>query len=55
VAMAPRLGTLLFNASPFDPWSYGAAGASLLAAALLASYAPARRAGASTPADLLRG
>ena len=55
VAIAPRLGTLLFNASPFDPWSYGAACASLLTAALLASYAPARRAGASTPADLLRG
>jgi len=53
-ATAPRLGTLLFRASPFEPWSYGVACASLVAAALAAAYAPARRAGASNPADLLR-
>jgi putative ABC transport system permease protein len=54
VLTAPRLGTLLFHASPFDPWSYGLACLTLLTAALLASYLPARRAGASNPADLLR-
>ena len=53
-AIAPRLGSMLFHASPFDPWSYGMACLSLLTAALLASYGPARRAGASNPADLLR-
>jgi predicted permease len=54
VAIAPRLGSLLFRASPFDPWSYGVACLSLLTAALVASYMPARRAGASNPAELLR-
>lgn len=39
---------------PFEPWSYARACASLRTAALLAAYAPARRAGASNPADLLR-
>jgi predicted lysophospholipase L1 biosynthesis ABC-type transport system permease subunit len=53
-AIAPRLGSLLFQASPFDPWSYGVACVSLFIAALLAAYAPARRAGSSNPADLLR-
>jgi putative ABC transport system permease protein len=52
--LAPRLGSLLFHASPFDPWSYAVACASLLTAALVASYAPASRAGAANPADLLR-
>jgi len=54
VAIAPRLGTMLFHASPFDPWPYATACLSLLTAALLASYFPARRAGTSNPADLLR-
>jgi putative ABC transport system permease protein len=54
IAIAPRLGSLLFRASPFDPWSYGVACLSLLTAALVASYLPARRAGASNPAELLR-
>jgi putative ABC transport system permease protein len=54
IAIAPRLGSLLFRASPFDPWSYGVASLSLLTAALVASYMPARRAGASNPAELLR-
>jgi len=54
-ALAPRLGTLLFRASPFDPWSYGFAGVTLLTSALLASYVPARRAGAANPAELLHG
>ena len=53
-ATAPRLGALLFRASPFEPWSYGLACASLLTAALLAAYAPAKRAAASNPTDLLR-
>jgi len=53
-AIAPRLGSLLFHPSPFDPWSYGVACVSLLTAALVASYMPASRAGASNPADLLR-
>jgi putative ABC transport system permease protein len=53
VATAPRLGSLLFRASPFDPWSCAVACVTLFTAALLASYAPARRAGASNPADLL--
>jgi putative ABC transport system permease protein len=53
-AIAPRLGSLLFHASPFDPWSYLIACISLLAAGLLAAYAPARRAGRSDPGELLR-
>jgi len=52
--LAPRLGSLLFHASPFDPWSYAVACASLLTAAFVASYTPASRAGAANPADLLR-
>lgn len=54
VAIAPRLGSLLFRGSPFDPWSYAVVCISLLMAAFVASYMPARRAGASNPAELLR-
>jgi putative ABC transport system permease protein len=53
-AVAPRLGSLLFHASPFDSWSYGLASIAVLTAALLAALGPARRASASNPAELLR-
>ena len=53
-AIAPRLGSLLFRASPFDLSSYATACAALIAAAFIASYMPARQAGDSNPADLLR-
>jgi putative ABC transport system permease protein len=54
VVLTPRLGSLLFRGSPYDPASYAIACVVLITAALVASYAPVRRAGASNPADLLR-
>jgi ABC-type lipoprotein release transport system permease subunit len=40
--------------SPFDPITYASVPLVLLAAALLASYVPARRATTIDPADALR-
>jgi predicted permease len=46
--------TLLFEVSPLDPATYGAVSLVLAAAALLASYIPARRATAIEPVEALR-
>jgi len=46
--------TLLFEVSPIDPFTYVAVGATLAAAALVASYVPALRATAVNPVGALR-
>ena len=49
------LRSLLFEVSTTDPVTIGAVGGVLLAAALLASWLPARRATTVSPAEVLRG
>ncbi|MFL5580640.1 MAG: ADOP family duplicated permease [Gemmatimonadaceae bacterium] len=49
------LHALLFEVSPTDPATLLGVGAVLVAAALLASWIPARRATAVSPAEVLRG
>jgi ABC-type antimicrobial peptide transport system permease subunit len=46
--------SLLFEISPLDPLAFAAAPILLVAAALLASYLPARRAAAVDPVEALR-
>jgi putative ABC transport system permease protein len=48
------MASLLFEISPLDPLAFAAAPAVLVAAALLASYLPARRAAAVDPVDALK-
>jgi len=48
------LSSLLFQLSPWDPTTYGIASLLLIAAALLASYLPARRATRIDPMEALR-
>jgi predicted permease len=47
--------TVLFDMSPVDPVTFGAASCTLLLTALVASWLPARRAAALDPATALRG
>jgi ABC-type lipoprotein release transport system permease subunit len=58
LAAAARLTRLmkavLFGVSPFDPLTYTAVPLVLIAATVLASYLPARRAAAVDPAETLR-
>jgi putative ABC transport system permease protein len=46
--------TLLFGVKPFDPLTYGISGVVILAAALAASYVPARKAAFLNPIEALR-
>ena len=51
----PLARSLLYDVSPFDPFSFSAVSAFLVAVALLASYFPARRAMNVDPLIALRG
>jgi putative ABC transport system permease protein len=53
-ALSRLMSTLLFEISPMDPLTYGAVSATLAAAAMLASYLPARRVTGVDPAEALR-
>lgn len=48
------ISSLLFGVRPLDPVTYGASGAVILAAAMTASYIPARRAASVDPMETLR-
>jgi putative ABC transport system permease protein len=48
-AVSRLLGALLYEVEPADPMAYAAAAATILAAATLACYLPARRAAKSDP------
>jgi putative ABC transport system permease protein len=48
------LGSLLFEVSPLDPITFGSVAATLLGAAILACYLPARRATKADPIAVLR-
>jgi ABC-type antimicrobial peptide transport system permease subunit len=54
IALTRLMSGLLFEVSPVDPVTYGAVSLVLLAAALLATYVPARRATSIAPVDALR-
>jgi ABC-type antimicrobial peptide transport system permease subunit len=53
-ALARVMASLLFEVSPIDPLTYAAVCVSLAAAAMLASYVPARRASGVNPVSALR-
>ncbi len=52
--LSPWMATLLFGVKPFDTLTYGISGLVILAAALAASYVPARRAASLNPIEALR-
>ena len=54
VCLTRLMKSLLFGISPLDPLTYATVPVVLAAAAVLASYLPARRAAAVDPADALR-
>jgi predicted permease len=53
-ALSRWISSLLFGVTPLDPVTYGASGAIILAAAIAASYIPARRAASVDPMETLR-
>jgi predicted permease len=53
-ALMRLLSSLLFHVSPVDPLTYAAVSAGLVAAAMLASYIPSRRAANIDPVEALR-
>jgi ABC-type antimicrobial peptide transport system permease subunit len=53
-ALTRLMASQLFGVSPADPLTYLAASTSLVAAAALASYLPARRATRINPVEALR-
>jgi predicted permease len=53
-ALMRLLSSLLFHVSPVDPLTYGAVALGLVAAAMLASYIPSRRAASVDPIEALR-
>lgn len=48
------MASLLFNVSPFDPWSYGIATLCVIGIAWLACYLPSRKAAVVNPVNALR-
>jgi predicted permease len=54
LALTRLMKSLLFEVSPSDPLTYGAAAVGLILAAALASYLPARRAARVDPVEALR-
>ncbi len=54
VGLTRLMGSLLFGISPLDPLTFTAMAAVLVAAAVLASYVPARQAAAVDPVEALR-
>lgn len=54
IALTGLVKSLLFEVPPTDVWTFGGVGLTLLAAAALASYLPARRAAAVDPNIALR-
>lgn len=52
--LSPWMAALLFGIRPFDPLTYGISGLIILAAALAASYVPARKAALLNPIEALR-
>jgi predicted permease len=54
ISLTRVMSSLLFGVSPLDPATYGGVSVVLVAAALLATYLPARRATAITPVEALR-
>ena len=53
-ALSQWISSLLFGVTPLDPWTYAASGIIVLAAAITASYIPARRAAFADPMETLR-
>ncbi|MBZ5600798.1 MAG: ABC transporter permease [Acidobacteriia bacterium] len=53
-ALSRWISSLLFGVAPLDPLTYGVSGAIILAAAVTASYIPARRAASVDPMETLR-
>jgi len=54
ITLTRLMGSLLFEVSPIDPFTYVAVCASLVSAAVLASYIPALRATLVNPVTALR-
>ena len=54
LALAPLMRSVLFSVSPSDPLTYAITSASLVVAAALASYLPARKAAKVDPVGTLR-
>jgi ABC-type lipoprotein release transport system permease subunit len=48
------ISSLLFGITPLDPLTYAASGVLIFAAAMAASYVPARRAASVDPMETLR-
>jgi ABC-type lipoprotein release transport system permease subunit len=54
VGLSRWIAALLFGITPLDPLTYVASGAVISAAAMAASYVPARRAASADPMETLR-
>ena len=54
IGLMRLMKSLLFGISPLDPFTYAAVPVVLVAAAVLASYLPARRASAVDPVEALK-